>query len=89
MDLFMPIKDEYKDPALAARWENIIKVRREVTKALEIARRNKEIGHSLDASVTLGLPGELMGQLEPYLDQLNFIFIVPLIRINQEEITNW
>ena len=80
-DLFIPLKDEYKDSQLADRWDNIIKVRREVTKALEIARRDKMIGHSLDASVTLGLPDKLIDKLNPYKDQLRSLFIVSSVRI--------
>ena len=75
-DLFHPVKEHYKDPALASRWENILTVRREVTKALELARKNREVGHSLDASVTLGLSDTFMEALMPYIDQLRSIFIV-------------
>ncbi len=76
MELFMPVKEEYRDRELAARWEDILAVRKEVTKALEIARKNKEIGHSLDATVSLGLPPQLMEKLEPYREELRNIFIV-------------
>ena len=75
-DLFIPVKEEFRDPELGERWDRIIKVRREVTKALEIARKDKMIGHSLDASVTLGLSDELMHTLTPYKDQLSSLFIV-------------
>ena len=81
MELFVPLKDEHRDPDLAGRWENIIKVRREVTKALEIARKEKRVGHSLDASVTLGLPDGLLETLKPYLDQLRSIFIVSSVQV--------
>ncbi|MBW2610233.1 MAG: isoleucine--tRNA ligase [Deltaproteobacteria bacterium] len=74
--LFIPVKEEYKNPELAERWEEIIKVRREVTRALEIERKDKMIGHSLDAAVTLGLSTELEDILYPYREQLRSIFIV-------------
>jgi isoleucyl-tRNA synthetase len=80
-ELFIPVKDEYKDPGLADRWGNIIQVRKEVTKALEIARKDKMIGHSLDASVSLGLSDELMERLSPYKDQLRSIFIVSSVQV--------
>jgi isoleucyl-tRNA synthetase len=76
MDLFIPVKEEYKDQELADRWEDIIRVRKEVTRALEIARKEKRIGHSLDASVTISLPGKLLEALEPYREQLRAILIV-------------
>ena len=76
MDRFIPVKYEYKDPELGERWATILKVRREVTKTLELARKEKRIGHSLDAVVTLGLTRQIMEELSPYKDQLKFIFIV-------------
>ena len=85
MDLFIPVKEEYKDPELASRWETIMKVRKEVTKALEIARKDKTIGHSLDATVTLGLPDQLMDALHPYGDELRFLFIVSSVQLLRVE----
>jgi len=76
METFLPVNNDYKNALLAERWEHILRVRKEVTKALEIERKNKNIGHSLEASVTLGLPPDLLGHLEPYRDALPFLFIV-------------
>lgn len=80
-DLFIPVKEEYKSPDLAKHWEEIIKIRREVTKSLEVARKCKAIGHSLDASVTLGLSTELEDLLKPYKEQLRSIFIVSSVHM--------
>jgi len=85
-DLFFPVNEKHKDPELADRWEQIIQVRKEVTGALETARKEKKIGHPLDASVTLGVSDELMKTLIPYQDQLRSIFIVSsvnLVKIDQ------
>ncbi len=41
---------QYRDDALATRWETLRAVRRVVTGALEVARAAKEIGSSLEAS---------------------------------------
>jgi len=46
-ETFLPVKSEYKNAVLAERWEPILRVRKEVTKAIEIERKNKTIGHSL------------------------------------------
>ena len=80
-ELFIPVKENYKDAELADRWGKVIRLRREVTKVLEIARKNKEIGHSLDASVTLGVTDELRAELMPYQDQLRSVFIVSSVGI--------
>jgi isoleucyl-tRNA synthetase len=74
--LFPPLKPENRDEALVERWEMIIKVRAEVSKALEQARVQKVIGHSLDAAVALQAPAELRTQLQPYSAELKSIFIV-------------
>ncbi len=73
---FIPVNDSYRDPELAERWEKILVVRKEATKALELARKEKTIGHPLDASVVIGLPPGLMEDLTPYQDQFRTILIV-------------
>jgi len=45
-----PDTPDWRDPALAAKWEKIRQVRRVVTGALEIERREKRIGASLEAA---------------------------------------
>jgi isoleucyl-tRNA synthetase len=79
--LFLPVRQDFVDKGLAERWNLIIKVRKDVTKALEIARKDKLIGHSLDASVILGIPADLDVLLDPYKDQLRSLFIVSSVRI--------
>lgn len=76
----IPVREEYRDKALNERWEKIIRLRKEVTKALEIARKDKLIGHSLDATVTLDLPDEYTEFLVPYMNDLSSIFIVSSVK---------
>ena len=80
-EIFLPVNAAHKDPELANQWEDIIMVRKEVTKALEIARKEKRIGHPLDASVVLGLSPDLIKKLGPYREQLRSIFIVSSVDI--------
>ncbi len=49
LELFPDLPESWRDPALEARWEKIARVRRVVTGALEIERREKRIGSSLEA----------------------------------------
>jgi isoleucyl-tRNA synthetase len=81
MELFMPVREEHKDPALAERWEVILKVRKEVTKALEIERKEGRIGHSLDSAVTLALPEDILALIHPYRDYLRDLFIVSSVTL--------
>src|SRR5574341_1477833 len=46
-------EEKYIDSKLEARWEKLLAARGEAAKVLEALRRDKKIGHSLDAGVTL------------------------------------
>ena len=63
---------EWRDDSLAARWSKIRKVRRVVTGALEVERREKRIGASLEAAPTVYVADpELRAALEGVdLDEL-------------------
>ncbi|MBN2033128.1 MAG: isoleucine--tRNA ligase [Deltaproteobacteria bacterium] len=76
METFLPVKNELKDPGLAERWETVLMVRKELNKSLEVERKARRIGHSLDSSVILGLPKSLFSRLEPFQEQLRDLFIV-------------
>ncbi len=73
---FPALQPELKDDVLVERWERIMKVRAEASKALELARVAKTIGHSLDAKVTISAEPELATFLQEYAVELAAIFIV-------------
>ena len=52
---FPDLPADWRDPALGARWERIREIRRVVTGALELERKEKRIGASLQASPTVYL----------------------------------
>jgi isoleucyl-tRNA synthetase len=66
---------------LVDKWEKISQLKGEVSKALEVRRQQKVIGHSLDAQVLLELPKNLNAVLEKEQDQLKYIFIVSGVEI--------
>ncbi len=81
----MPVFDKNLcDETLATTWEKILSVRREVTKALEVARAEKKIGHPLDAELTLWCSDALADFLSPYGEELRSIFITSMARIAEE-----
>lgn len=51
-------KEEYLDADIKAKWDALLALRGEMTKALELARQNKVIGHPLDAAVTVYADGD-------------------------------
>ena len=71
----------HDNPELARKWQVLLTVRSEVTKALETARNNKLIGHPLDAFVTISAGEDLYPALKPYTADLKSIFIVSKVEL--------
>jgi isoleucyl-tRNA synthetase len=59
----------------------MIAVKGEIAKALELARKNKTIGHSLDARVQVAPPEALQTLLESHLEDLRALLIVSQIEL--------
>jgi len=87
---FPSLKPEWKDDSLVERWDRLMKVRGDVSKALELARSAKSVGLSLDASVTIAAPAELLAFLREYAGQLPSIFITSqVVLVDQVEGDCW
>ncbi|CAN0592828.1 unnamed protein product, partial [Ectocarpus sp. 12 AP-2014] len=73
----------WKNDALAAKWENIRTVRKRVTETLEVARRDKVIGSSLEAAprVTIGDSG--LFDAVTSLEAVEDIFLTSSIEITK------
>lgn len=67
---------EYLDTGLEAKWNKILAMRGEITKALETARRNKVIGHSLDATIDIYAGEAEYALLDLIRQELSTILIV-------------
>ncbi len=68
---------EWKNSEIGDKWNTILSVRTEVTKALEEARKVKLIGHPLDASIAIQIADDKVRSVVENLPQpLNDIFIV-------------
>ena len=78
---FPKVEEKYLDKQLEERWDRLLAVRGEAAKVLEGLRRDKKIGHSLDAEVKLYAAPELYEFLNNYEKDLAFIFIVSSVRI--------
>ncbi|MEA2059981.1 MAG: isoleucine--tRNA ligase [Thermodesulfobacteriota bacterium] len=77
--------DKWKNRDIAKKWEKIIEVRAEVTKALELAREEKLIGHPLDAGIEILLPdNEYKKALLGLKEDLRDIFIVSSAKLPDE-----
>lgn len=69
------VNEQYLDADLAVRWERIIALKQEVSKALEDARRDKVIGHPLDAQVTIHAGGDTLAFIKSCEEMLSDVFI--------------
>ena len=69
---------------LEGRWDILIAVRGEAAKVLEALRKDKKIGHSLDAAVTLYAGEGLIDLLKRYEKDLPFIFIASQVSVARE-----
>jgi isoleucyl-tRNA synthetase len=69
------------DEALAAKWGRVLLLRQEVSKEMEQARRDKVIGHPLDARVNLFAGGETLDFLESIGPVLGDVFICSGVKV--------
>ncbi|WP_075995689.1 isoleucine--tRNA ligase [Salaquimonas pukyongi] len=65
LEQFRKCPEDWRDDALAAKWKKVRRVRRVVTGALEIERREKRIGSSLESAPVVHITDdELMAAVE-------------------------
>jgi isoleucyl-tRNA synthetase len=74
-------KESWKDNKLGSRWKTLLEAREEVTWALEQARKEKVIGGSLEAAVTVYADGELFTLLKEYSELLPALLIVSAAKL--------
>jgi isoleucyl-tRNA synthetase len=83
MALFPAIDHVYLNEASEAKWDRLIQIRGEVAKALEIARKDRLIGHSLEAHVAIVAGDELFTFLKGVEEDLPSFFIVSSVGLQQ------
>ena len=71
----------WQDAALAQRWEQLLKYREQVQGVLEVSRRDKVIGSSLEAAVEMRAVGDDLAFLKSYERDLPTVFIVSQVKI--------
>ncbi len=78
---FPEVEPKFKDKELEKRWGNLLKIRDEVNKALEIKRQEKFIGNSLEAKVNLYVNEANYKILKDYKTFLPALFIVSSVEV--------
>ena len=76
-------RSEYLDKQLEDKWNKLLTVRSELTKALEQARRTKVIGHSLDAAIAIYASDDVYEQLNAQGEELATLLIVSKANVKQ------
>jgi isoleucyl-tRNA synthetase len=77
LERFPEVPLEWLDDALKREWERLLEVRREVARALELARARKLIGSGLEATVRIAsAPEDLPALLKAKRSLLQTLFIV-------------
>ena len=81
-DMPEPVKVE-ADDAFIERWDKIHQIRDDVKKALEISRKDKVIGSSLDAKVVLHCDGDLYSFIKSVEKELPEVLIVSQAEVSE------
>jgi len=81
MTQFPEVDPQYFDEDLGKKWETLIAVKGEMSKAIEIARQKKVVGHSLDSCVDICTPEKLQAFLGEYLDTMKSLLIVSQVNL--------
>ncbi len=76
-------KQEFLDDELAERWSRRLALRTEILRVLEEARRDKVIGHPLDAEVTLYAANDTYNELAAYAAELANLLIVSKVNVKE------
>lgn len=84
MTSFPEVKQEFLDPDLMEKWKTMIGLKGEIAKAVEAARRNKIVGHSLDARVEIAASGRLAELIRANLDTIRTINIVSEVEMTDK-----
>lgn len=82
----MPESREIEGEAsLVTKWDHFVDVRDDILKALEGARKEKKIGKSLEAKVTIKAKDEQTHALLQAVDDLHQLFIVSKVELTDSE----
>ncbi len=77
------VNEKYIDTALAEKWDRILALRSDVSKALEVSRANKIIGHSLNAKVIIFADGADYDFVKSIEADLVTIFIISDVELKK------
>jgi isoleucyl-tRNA synthetase len=84
---FPLVSEKYVNADLGERWRTMIDAKAEIAKAIEQARKEKVIGHSLDARISIAVPEKMRALFASHLEDLKALLIVSqLVLADEKEI---
>jgi isoleucyl-tRNA synthetase len=75
--------DQWLDPALEARWQDLLRMRSAVNAALEAARQRKDIGNALSAHLEITASGAEADLLLAHAADLPMLFITSSVHVSR------
>jgi isoleucyl-tRNA synthetase len=86
---FPQVNEQYFNADLGDQWKVMIDAKAEIAKAIEQARKEKVIGHSLDARITIAAPEKMRALMAAHLEDLRALLIVSQLQLaDEKEIPN-
>jgi isoleucyl-tRNA synthetase len=82
---FPKVIEKYANTDIGERWKAMIDAKAEISKAIEQARKEKVIGHSLDARVTIAAPEKMQALFAAHLEDLRALLIVSQLHLADEK----
>jgi isoleucyl-tRNA synthetase len=82
---FPLVNEKYLKADLGERWKAMIDAKSEIAKAVEQARKEKVIGHSLDARITISAPEEMRALFAAHLEDMRSLLIVSQLQLAEEK----
>jgi isoleucyl-tRNA synthetase len=82
---FPKVDDKYCNEDLGERWKAMIEAKSEIAKAVEQARKEKIIGHSLDARITIAAPQKLRELIATHIEDMRSLLIVSQLQLADEK----
>ena len=82
---FPQVNDQCFNADLGECWKAMIEAKAEIAKAIEQARKEKVIGHSLDARITIAAPEKMCALMAAHLEDLRALLIVSQLQLADEK----
>ena len=82
---FPAVNPAYVNEELGEKWRTLVAVKGEISKAIEAARKNKVVGHSLDAAVAVTPPEKLRELIASHREDLKALQIVSQLDVVTRE----